>query len=84
MICFIPLVLYLLNGGLYVRAKALIPFLPIFIYIIGLFIDSLDDKFNLFEFLILVLFINFIVILRYRVLVYYVDLAFVLLLLFLS
>lgn len=82
-ICFIPLVLYLLNGGLYVRAKALIPFLPIFIYIIGLFIDSLDDKFNLFEFLILVLFINFIVILRYRVLVYYVDLAFVLLLLFL-
>lgn len=82
-ICFIPLVLYLLNGGLYVRAKALIPFLPIFIYIIGLFIDSLDEKFNFFEFLIFVLFVNFIVVLRYRVLIYYVDLGFVLILLFL-
>lgn len=82
-ICFIPLILYLLNGGLYVRAKVLIPFLPIFIYIIGLFVDSLDEKFNFFEFLIFVLFINFIVILRYRVLIYYVDLVFVLLLLFL-
>ena len=34
LICFVPISLYLLNGGLYVRGKALIPFLPLFVYII--------------------------------------------------
>ena len=82
LICFIPISLYLLNGGLYVRGKALIPFLPLFVYIIGLFIkniDSIDFK----KFLIFILFINLIVLIRYHVVIYYIDLLFIIVLLFL-
>lgn len=38
-----PIIIYILNGGLYVRSKVLIPFLPLFILVIGLF---LNDLFN--------------------------------------
>ena len=82
LICFVPISLYLLNGGLYVRGKALIPFLPLFVYIIGMFIkniDSIDFK----KFLLFLLFINLIVLIRYHVLIYYIDLLFVVILLFL-
>ena len=82
LICFIPISLYLLNGGLYVRGKALIPFLPLFVYIIGLFIkniDSIDFK----RFLVFLIFINLIVLIRYHVVIYYIDLLFVVVLLLL-
>ncbi|MGM9849565.1 MAG: YfhO family protein [Bacilli bacterium] len=82
LICFIPISLYLLNGGLYVRGKCLIPFLPLFIYIIGLFINDID-KINFKKFLLFVLFINLIVLIRYHVIIYYIDLVFILVLLFL-
>lgn len=82
LICFIPISLYLLNGGLYVRGKALIPFLPLFVYIVGLFIkniDSIDFK----KFLVFLIFINLIILIRYHVVIYYIDLLFVGALLFL-
>ena len=82
LICFIPISLYLLNGGLYVRGKALIPFLPLFVYIVGLFfknIDSIDFK----KFLVFLIFINLIVLIRYHVVIYYIDLLLVVALLFL-
>ena len=82
LICFIPINLYLLNGGLYVRGKALIPFLPLFVYIIGLFINDID-KIDFKKFLIFMLFINLIVLIRYHVITYYIDLLFVGALLFL-
>ena len=82
LICFIPISLYLLNGGLYVRGKALIPFLPLFIYIIGLYFKDVDIV-NFKKFLIFILFINLIVLIRYHVIIYYIDLVFMLVLLFL-
>jgi len=82
LICFIPISLYLLNGGLYVRGKALIPFLPLFIYIIGILIKNIDDV-DFKKFLLFILFINLIVLIRYHVIIYYIDLVFILVLLFL-
>ena len=81
-ICFLPICLYLLNGGLYIRGKCLIPFLPLFVYIIGLFIKSIDSI-DFKKFFIFIIFINLIVLIRYHVLVYYIDLLFMILLLFL-
>lgn len=44
----IPIVMYALNGFLYVRAKVLIPFLPLCIYIIALYIEDIwNQKFSL-------------------------------------
>lgn len=39
-----PIFRYIFNGGLYVRSKALIPLLPLFILIIGIFLEDLFDK----------------------------------------
>ena len=44
---FVPIFMFILNGGLYIRGKCFIPFIPILVYIIGLFfknIDSIDIK----------------------------------------
>lgn len=82
LICFIPISLYLLNGGLYVRGKALIPFLPLFVYIIGLFIKNIDII-DFKKFLVFLIFINLIVLIRYHVVIYYIDLLFIVVLLFL-
>lgn len=40
----IPIFMYMLNGFLYVRAKVLIPFLPLFIYLIALLLKDLENK----------------------------------------
>lgn len=39
-----PIFRYLLNGGLYIRSKALIPFLPLYVYGIGIFIKDCINK----------------------------------------
>ena len=39
-----PIFRYLLNGCLYIRSKALIPFLPLYIYGIGIFIKDCINK----------------------------------------
>ena len=43
-ILFIPVFKYVLNGGLYIRAKCFIPFLPLFCYYISFFLKDLFDK----------------------------------------
>lgn len=40
----LPIIIYLLNGMLYVRDKVLIPFLPLFVLLIGEFLNELFDK----------------------------------------
>ncbi len=84
LICFMPINLFLLNGGLYVRSKCLIPFLPLFVYIIGLFFkDLFDNKFDIYKFLLFVLCINLIVLIRYHSISYYLDLIFMIFLIYL-
>lgn len=40
----IPVIMYALNGMLYVRAKVLIPFLPLFVLLIGFLLQDLEQK----------------------------------------
>ncbi|MCI9233598.1 MAG: YfhO family protein [Bacilli bacterium] len=40
----IPFIMYALNGMLYVRAKVLIPFLPLFVLLIGFLLRDLEQK----------------------------------------
>lgn len=40
----IPMIMYVLNGFLYVRAKALIPFLPLFIFLIASLLNDVEQK----------------------------------------
>lgn len=78
---FIPLSLYLLNGGLYLRSKALIPLLPLLVYIIGIFInDLINNKINIKKLLLTTILINLIILIKYQVLIYYLDLVFMILL----
>ena len=80
-ICFVPIFLYLLNGGLYARSKILIPLLPLLIYIIGLFLNDLfNDKIDIKKFLLFLLIVNLIVLIKYHVLIYYLDLLFTIIL----
>lgn len=44
LIIFMPIFMYLLNGGLYLREKCFIPFIPIFGYMIGIFLNDLFNK----------------------------------------
>ncbi|MBQ1813067.1 MAG: YfhO family protein [Bacilli bacterium] len=43
-VLFIPLFMYLLNGGLYLKAKVFIPFLPLISYLIAYFLTDLYNK----------------------------------------
>ena len=52
-ILFIPIFRYLLNGGLYLREKCFIPFIPLIAYFIANFLKDLyENKFNLKNFII--------------------------------
>lgn len=76
-LCFIPIVVYLLNGTLYVRTKVLIPFLPLALYLIGQFLQSiLSGKFSLISFWILVIIFHIIVFISgFHSWIYYLDLV---------
>lgn len=43
-VSFFPLVMYMLNGMLYVRGKVLIPFLPLYMYVFAKFLQSLKKE----------------------------------------
>lgn len=76
---FVPIFMFILNGGLYIRGKCFIPFIPILVYIIGLFfknIDSIDIK----KFLLLILGFNLVILINYHNYLYYIDLLFMILL----
>lgn len=44
-----PFFIFLLNGGLYIQDKALIPFLPLICYLIALFFHKLESRDRLFD-----------------------------------
>lgn len=69
-----PIFRYLLNGGLYIRSKALIPFIPLVILILGIFLKDLFDKKVEFKKLILGIIVLAILGLFDFNLVYYLDL----------
>ena len=39
-----PIFMYILNGGLYLREKCFIPFIPVFGYMIAVFLSDLYNK----------------------------------------
>lgn len=81
LLSFIPLFLYLLNGGLYTRSKALIPLLPILILVIGIFIDDLfKNKIDIKKLILTTIIINLIILIKYKTLIYYIDLLFMIIL----
>ena len=50
--------MYILNGGLYLRAKCFIPFAPLIGYLIALFInDIINNKIDIKKFIIYILFV---------------------------
>jgi uncharacterized membrane protein YfhO len=54
-----PIFVYLLNGGLYLDGKAFIPFLPLFILVIGIFLrEVLTRKVDLKKLLIIFIFLS--------------------------
>ncbi len=56
LILFIPIFCYILNGGLYLREKCFIPFLPLCSYFIALFLkDLFNNKINIKKFIIYLL-----------------------------
>ncbi|MFQ9564362.1 MAG: YfhO family protein, partial [Faecalibacillus intestinalis] len=60
-IFFLPIFMFGLNGGLYVRGKVLIPFLPLVIRMIAIFLtDMKDEKINVPSFVILTTAIGFL------------------------
>lgn len=58
LILFIPIFRFILNGGLYLREKCFIPFMPLFGFLIAYFInDLLNNKVNIKKFVIFLLII---------------------------
>lgn len=80
----IPIIMYALNGMLYVRAKVLIPFLPLFVLLIAFLLHDLEQKkTNIkLEIVVLILFAFFWSWRGYHQNWFFVDLAFVFVYLF--
>lgn len=76
-LAFIPIILALLNGGLYDRPKVLIPLLPLLVYIIGIFINDLfENRIDVKKLIVFIFLFNLVVLIRYHVVIYYLDLIF--------
>ncbi|HVI41237.1 MAG TPA: YfhO family protein, partial [Anaerovoracaceae bacterium] len=61
LITVFPIFLYVLNGGLYINDKALIPFLPVVCYLIALFFQKLEADEGRFRKNLLFLFVGTVV-----------------------
>lgn len=58
LVLFLPIFRFILNGGLYLREKCFIPFMPLFGFLIAYFIDDLfNDKIDVKKFIIYLLII---------------------------
>ena len=69
-----PIFRYILNGGLYIRSKVLIPFLPLFVLSIGIFLTKLfTNKINYKTLFITILILSILGLYKFN-LVYYIDL----------
>lgn len=55
LIVIIPLFQYVLGGMQYVRAKSLIPFIPLFLYLVGIMLEDWNDKGLKFPWYILII-----------------------------
>ena len=56
LIIYIPLFMYILNGSLYVRGKVLIPFIPLYIYSVILFLKELfKHNINIKKYLVILI-----------------------------
>ena len=74
-----PIIRFILNGGLYIRSKVLIPFLPLFIFSIGIFLkDLFEDNINYKKLYIGILILMLLGLYNFN-LVYYINLIKVLL-----
>ena len=58
LILIIPIFMYVLNGGLYIRGKVLIPFLPLYIFQIGIFLKHIFKNQVRFLYLLVVLLVT--------------------------
>ncbi len=73
-IILFPIIQYILNGALYVRAKVLIPFLPLFIYSNSIFLKNIiERKINLKNFTIAIVAVLFIVYQRITSRYFYIE-----------
>lgn len=69
-----PIFRYLLNGGLYIRSKILIPFIPLIVFIIGIFLrDLFDKKIDLKKIFIVIGILSVLGLVDFN-LIYYLDL----------
>lgn len=69
-----PIIRFLLNGGLYIRSKVLIPFLPLFIFCVGIFLNDLfEGKINYKKLFIGILILMLLGLYKFN-LAYYLDL----------
>lgn len=77
-VAFIPIFLYILNGTIYIRAKALIPFLPLFCLCLAFYFQDLfDHKFSFRQHMLLVIGICVVCFISgYQELWFYLDLLF--------
>ncbi len=75
-ICFLPLVVYLLNGTLYIRTKSLIPFLPLALYMVAFFLEDMLEhkKISLFFVVAFCFFHLFLLLRGFTSIRYYLDL----------
>ncbi len=61
LIGFFPIIVFILNGFLYINAKVLIPFVPLMIYFIALFLNDLfQDKVNIKKEIIAIFILTFV------------------------
>ena len=74
LIIYIPLVMYILNGNLYIRGKVLIPFIPIYIYSVILFIKELfNHNINIKKYLLILIIILLFTSIRKSNLIYIIP-----------
>lgn len=88
LITVFPVFLFMLNGGLYIKDKALIPFLPLICYLIAVFFQKLESKDRLFSKRIFLAFLGTIILTLFSIwqtiywIVVFADALFMLLLYF--
>lgn len=78
LLTFVPIFLYLLNGTIYIRAKALIPFLPLYCLFLAFYLkDLFNHRFRLNRHVFFFLGIGFLSFISgYHKWIFYVDLLF--------
>jgi len=82
LICLtLPLISYILNGGLYIREKVFIPFIPLIIMLIGFLLKDVIKRKIDRRLLISIIFT--LILVRFDIIYIYIDIAVTLLILFL-